>query len=221
MCELQLDKIHGISSCRDWILTGSIRLHFANLLNHGRAAKGERNAWRAKARNDYEIYAKTFCRKVCDLHVWDEDGPETTSGMANAYEAVKQTLASEMQIDISPLVAVLILNFSAPPLIRASVQKSLTRLTQYTLQGPHGNLGIVMSSAFSLRKGQHWLMKQGTIQQFARIGNCDVDIPGSLIFEQRADVRGDRSLNYPFRLLTATGAGLGELWKQSRTYNCL
>ena len=94
----------------------------------------------------------------------------------------------------------LLLNWSAPAAIGQKAQEQQGLAFTQTVCASGSNLGILLCPVFHYKRHQKHMLEHVLLKSLASRG-VDVDDPAMLLFRKRADLRDNRPLVYPMRIV--------------------
>ena len=194
----------------------SVRVYYANLLEHVRGTAAERDAWKTKVRADNRSQCRQFWSKIHISDVLSPDDAARTSTMIASWQTTKKMWCGKLRVDSDTVVPVLIVNFAAPSLVPAAAQSSIIQSMNFILAESPNAIGVVLMPVHSWKKGQVWMVNQAITKNMVHQGGCHVDKEFTVVFNERCDTRDDRPLTYPGRLVWSNSRnGPGDIWKKS------
>ena len=198
----------------------SCRVYYANILEHVRGTAAERDEWKTKVRTDNRSQCRQFWSKIHISDVLSPDDAARTSSMIATWASAKKMWCTKLRIESDTVIPVLIVNFSAPSLVPSAAQSSIIQAMNFILaESPHA-IGVVLMPTHAWKKGQVWMVDQAITKTLVHQGGCHVDKEFTVVFNDRSDVRDDRPLTYPGRIVWSNSmTGPSDIWKKSSLMN--
>ena len=162
-------------------------------------AKGHaQREWALRRDLECKTAARSFVDKVMKLLTWDGGKVETVIGDIMTFR--RHSILQRMSLQEVPALA--FLNWTTPCAVTGNMQDMQTGVLTWLLHDNMQSCAVVLAPVFTYTKGRMHLEESKMMQQLIK-GNHNVDHFFNVLFKDKCDLRDERPMSYPGRLVFA------------------
>ncbi|CAJ1415004.1 unnamed protein product [Effrenium voratum] len=173
------------------------RAYQLKMQSHESAVHHAKIEWKQKLQQEAAHWSTSWLAKKCKIFSYDASQTGALQKLANDN---MQALIRSAGLERSSVAVLSILNWSAPATQAQLAQEAQAScFAQLVAENPI-NLGVLFCPVFHYKKHQMHVLEHVLLKSLACRG-VDVDFQATLMYRDRKDIRDNRPLSYPLRII--------------------